>query len=136
VAVSLRILMADDAVANRELVTAIMGGMGLSIDGVENGAEAVEAVRNGAYDLVLMDVHMPIMDGLTATREIRAMAGDASRVPIIALTANVQPEQVRMCQEAGMDAHVGKPIQVAELMATINRVLGAIDADEDEAATG
>jgi len=83
-----------------------------------------------------MDVHMPIMDGLTATREIRAMAGDASRVPIIALTANVQPEQVRMCQEAGMDAHVGKPIQVAELMATINRVLGAIDADEDEAATG
>ncbi len=136
VAVSLRILMADDAVANRELVTAIMGGMGLSIDGVENGAEAVEAVRNGAYDLVLMDVHMPIMDGLTATREIRAMAGDASRVPIIALTANVQPEQVRMCQEAGMDAHVGKPIQVAELMATINRVLGASDADEDEVATG
>lgn len=136
VAVSLRILMADDAVANRELVTAIMGGMGLSIDGVENGAEAVEAVRSGAYDLVLMDVHMPIMDGLTATREIRAMAGDASRVPIIALTANVQPEQVQLCHEAGMDAHVGKPIQVAELMATISRVMGASEVHEDLAATG
>lgn len=134
--VGLRILMADDAVANRELVAAIMGGMGLSIDGVENGAEAVEAVRSGAYDLVLMDVHMPVMDGLTATREIRAMAGEAGRVPIIALTANVQPEQVRTCHEAGMDAHVGKPIQVAELMATISRVLGASEACEDLAATG
>jgi PAS domain S-box-containing protein len=132
----LRILMADDAVANRELVAAILGGMGLSIDGVENGAEAVEAVRSGTYDLVLMDVHMPVMDGLTATREIRAMAGDAGQVPIIALTANVQPEQVRMCHEAGMDAHVGKPIQVAELMATISRVLGASEAPEDLAATG
>ncbi len=133
---TLRILMADDAPANRELVSAILGGMGLSIDGVENGAEAVEAVRSGTYDLVLMDVHMPVMDGLTATREIRAMAGEAGRVPIIALTANVQPEQVRTCHEVGMDAHVGKPIQVAELMATISRVLGASEAREDLAAAG
>ncbi len=133
---SLRILMADDAVANRELVSAILGGMGLSIDGVENGAQAVEAVRAGAYDLVLMDVHMPVMDGLTATREIRAMTGTTGQVPIIALTANVQPEQVQLCHEAGMDAHVGKPIQVTELMATISRVLGAGEACEDLAATG
>ena len=134
--VSLRILMADDAPANRELVSAILGGMGLSIDGVENGAQAVEAVRSGAYDLVLMDVHMPVMDGLMATREIRAMARELGHVPIIALTANVQPEQVRLCHEAGMDAHVGKPIQVAELMATISRVLSASEAHEDLAATG
>ncbi|MFW2342323.1 PAS domain-containing protein [Brevundimonas sp.] len=133
---SLRILMADDAAANRELVSAILGGMGLSIDGVENGAQAVEAVRAGAYDLVLMDVHMPVMDGLTATREIRAMTGTTGQVPIIALTANVQPEQVQLCHEAGMDAHVGKPIQVTELMATISRVLGAGEACEDLAATG
>ena len=133
---TLRILMADDAPANRELVSAILGGMGLSIDGVENGAEAVEAVRSGAYDLVLMDVHMPVMDGLMATREIRAMARELGHVPIIALTANVQPEQVRLCHEAGMDAHVGKPIQVAELMATISRVLSASEACEDLAATG
>jgi len=133
---TLRILMADDAPANRELVSAILGGMGLSIDAVENGAEAVEAVRSGAYDLVLMDVHMPVMDGLMATREIRAMARELGHVPIIALTANVQPEQVRLCHEAGMDAHVGKPIQVAELMATISRVLGASEVHEDLAATG
>lgn len=133
---TLRILMADDAPANRELVAAILGGMGLSLDGVENGAEAVEAVRTGAYDLVLMDVHMPVMDGLMATREIRAMARELGHVPIIALTANVQPEQVRMCHEAGMDAHVGKPIQVGELMATISRVLADGEACEDLAAVG
>jgi signal transduction histidine kinase/ActR/RegA family two-component response regulator len=133
---TLRILMADDAPANRELVSAILGGMGLSIDTVENGAEAVEAVRSGAYDLVLMDVHMPVMDGLMATREIRAMTRELGHMPIIALTANVQPEQVRLCHEAGMDAHVGKPIQVAELMATISRVLGASEVHEDLAATG
>lgn len=132
---TLRILMADDAPANRELVSAILGGMGLSIDTVENGAEAVEAVRSGTYDLVLMDVHMPVMDGLMATREIRAMTRELGHMPIIALTANVQPEQVRLCHEAGMDAHVGKPIQVAELMATISRVLGASEVHEDLAAT-
>ena len=132
---TLRILMADDAPANRELVSAILGGMGLSIDTVENGAEAVEAVRSGTYDLVLMDMHMPVMDGLMATREIRAMTRELGHMPIIALTANVQPEQVRLCHEAGMDAHVGKPIQVAELMATISRVLGANEVHEDLAAT-
>jgi PAS domain S-box-containing protein len=119
----LRILMADDAMANRELVSAIMAGLGLTLDVVENGAEAVEAVRTGGYDLVLMDVHMPVMDGLTATREIRAMAGETGQVRVIALTANVQPEQVQLCHEAGMDAHVGKPIHVAELIATIQRVM-------------
>ncbi len=133
---ALRILMADDAPANRELVSAIMGGLGLSLDVVENGAEAVEAVRSGAYDLVLMDVHMPVMDGLTATREIRAMAGIAGRVPIIALTANVQPEQVAVCQAAGMDAHVGKPIHVAELMATIGALMDAAQTDEAVSRVG
>ena len=132
----LRILMADDAMANRELVSAIMAGLGLTLDVVENGAEAVEAVRTGGYDLVLMDVHMPVMDGLTATREIRAMAGETGQVRVIALTANVQPEQVQLCHEAGMNAHVGKPIHVAELIATIQRVMaedqtGDRDADKD-----
>jgi len=115
----LRILMADDAAANRELVVAILGGMGVSLETVEDGAQAVEAARGGGYDLILMDVHMPVMDGLDATRAIRALDGEAGRVPIIALTANVQPEQVLRCREAGMDDHVGKPIQVAELLRVI-----------------
>ncbi len=116
---NLKILMADDAAPNRELVTAILGGLGLALETVCNGAEAVEAARGGGYDLILMDVHMPVMDGLDATRAIRALDGEAGRVPIIALTANVQPEQVLRCREAGMDDHVGKPIQVAELLRVI-----------------
>ena len=115
----LKILMADDAAPNRELMTAILGGLGLSLETVENGARAVEAARAGTYDLILMDVHMPVMDGLDATRAIRALNGDPGRVPIIALTANVQPEQVERCREAGMDDHVGKPIHVAELLRVI-----------------
>ncbi len=115
----LRILVADDAAANRELVVAILGGMGVALETVEDGSQAVEAARGGGYDLILMDVHMPVMDGLDATRAIRALDGEAGRVPIVALTANVQPEQVLRCREAGMDDHVGKPIQVAELLRVI-----------------
>ena len=118
----LKILMADDAAPNRELVTAILGGLGVALETVDNGAEAVEAARTGAYDLILMDVHMPVMDGLDATRAIRAIAGPAGRTPIIALTANVQPEQVLRCQEAGMDGHVGKPIQVDDLLSALASV--------------
>lgn len=117
----LRILMADDAAANRELVTAIMGGLGADLDTVCNGAEAVEAARAGGYDLILMDVHMPVMDGLAATRAIRAMGGATGQTPIVALTANVQPEHVERCLAAGMDGHVGKPIQLTELLEVMNR---------------
>lgn len=115
----LRILMADDAPANRELVAAILGGMGVALETVEDGAQAVEAARGGGYDLILMDVHMPVMDGLDATRAIRALDGAAGRTPIIALTANVQLEQVAHCRAAGMNDHVGKPIQVADLLRAI-----------------
>jgi CheY-like chemotaxis protein len=75
-----------------------------------------------------MDVHMPVMDGMDATRAIRAGGGPASTTPIIALTANVQPEQVAACRAAGMDAHVGKPIQVGELL----RTMAELTAEPDE----
>ena len=130
----LKILMADDAAPNRELVTAILGGLGLALETVCNGAEAVEAARTGTYDLILMDVHMPVMDGLDATRAIRSMGGTIGQTPIIALTANVQPEQVQRCREAGMDGHVGKPIQVGELLSALAsksmRIIENVDADE------
>ncbi|EGF95359.1 PAS domain-containing hybrid sensor histidine kinase/response regulator [Brevundimonas diminuta] len=119
-----RVLMADDAAANRELVSAILRNLGLEVEAVADGAEAVHAVHSGAYDLVLMDVHMPVMDGLQATREIRRMqAGTGRRTPILALTANVQSEQVVRCLEAGMDGHLAKPIQIAELAAALTRWL-------------
>ncbi|WP_051651150.1 PAS domain S-box protein [Brevundimonas bacteroides] len=119
----LKVLMADDAPANRELVRIILAGWDVELETVENGAEAVQAAAKGAYDLILMDVHMPVMDGMDATRAIRALPGSIGRVPVIALTANVQPEQVEACCAAGMDAHVGKPIQVGELIATMAQAL-------------
>ena len=120
-----RILMADDAPANRELVSVLLGGMGLTVDTVENGAEAVEAVRHEAYDLVLMDVHMPVMDGLDAARAIRALGGAAGKIPIIALTANVGREQVQACLEAGMNGHLAKPIDVNQMARTLSDWLNA-----------
>ena len=132
-----RILMADDAPGNRELVSAILRGLGLEIDTVCDGAEAVQAMQTGAYDLVLMDVHMPVMDGLAATQEIRRMqAGTGRRTPILALTANVQADQVARCLEAGMDGHLAKPIQIPELAGALGRWLAADGAVGDEALAG
>ena len=125
-----RILMADDAPANRELVSVLLGGMGLVVDTVENGAEAVEAVRHEAYDLVLMDVHMPVMDGLDAARAIRALGGATGKIPIIALTANVGREQVQACLEAGMNGHLAKPIDVSQMARTLSDWLNADEAVE------
>lgn len=132
-----RILMADDAPGNRELVSAILRGLGLEIDTVCDGAEAVQAMQGGGYDLVLMDVHMPVMDGLAATREIRRMqAGTGRRTPILALTANVQADQVSRCLDAGMDGHLAKPVQIPELAGALGRWLADAGAGRDEALAG
>ena len=123
-----RILVADDAPGNRELVSAILRGLGLEIETVNDGAEAIQAMQGGDYDLVLMDVHMPVMDGLTATREIRRMqAGLGRRTPILALTANVQADQVARCLDAGMDGHLAKPIQIPELAGALAHWLAGGD---------
>jgi PAS domain S-box-containing protein len=114
-----RILLADDAPANRELVRIILSGWGVELDTVCDGAEAVAAASRDDYDLILMDVHMPVMDGMDATRAIRALGGARGAVPILALTANVQPDQIEACARAGMDGHVGKPIEIGELIAAI-----------------
>ncbi len=134
---SLRILMADDAAANRELVALMLGQAGgLTVDTVENGQQAVAAVRAGGYDLVLMDVHMPVMDGLAATRAIRAEDGSWAATPIIALTANVDAPQIEEARRAGMDAHVGKPIQIAELLSCIRRLTTPADMEPRQEAAG
>jgi PAS domain S-box-containing protein len=125
-----RILVADDAAANRELIIAILAGLGLEADAVCDGAEAVDAVRTGDYDLVLMDMQMPVMDGLVATQAIRAMDGPVARLPILALSANVQREQIDRCLAAGMDGHLGKPIQIVELAEALGRFLQPVDCDE------
>ena len=132
----LRVLMADDAPANRELVRIILAGWEVALDAVTDGAEAVQAVQRAAdpYDLILMDVHMPVMDGMAATRAIRALDGAAARTPILALTANVQPDQVEACRRAGMDGHVGKPIQIADLIRAMATAVAGSDGAAGRAA--
>lgn len=119
-----KILVADDAPANRELVTAILGAMGMEVHTVQDGAQAVQAMREDRYDLVLMDVHMPVVDGLEATQEIRRMQPlGQGRTPILALTANVQADQVARCLEAGMDGHLSKPILMGEMVKALSKWL-------------
>jgi PAS domain S-box-containing protein len=116
----LRLLLVEDVAVNRELVRVILESFDIEIDAATNGAEAIDAVGRAAYDLVLMDVQMPVMDGLTAAAHIRALPDPAMRrLPIIAMTANVLPDQVQRCLNAGMNGHVGKPINPAALLEAI-----------------
>ncbi|GEO97685.1 PAS domain-containing protein [Methylobacterium haplocladii] len=120
-----RLLLVEDVRINQELARAVLEIRGYRVDIVEDGADAVARVQATAdgptpYDLVLMDVQMPGMDGLTATRLIRAMPGHAGQVPIVAMTANVLPRQVDDLQDAGMNDHVGKPFKRPELYAAID----------------
>ncbi|WP_407523108.1 CHASE domain-containing protein [Methylobacterium oryzisoli] len=118
-----RLLLVDDSPINRELARAVLGGAGHVVETVGDGQASVDAVRERAFDLVLMDVQMPGMDGMTATRHIRALPGPVSRLPVIAMTANVLPEQVSAFRDAGMDDHVGKPFDRERLYATVERWL-------------
>jgi PAS domain S-box-containing protein len=119
---SIRALVVEDNAVNRELITVLLSPFGIEIDTACDGAEAVEALSHGRFDVILMDMQMPVMDGLTATRRIRALADrEAARTPIIAMTANVLPEQVARCREAGMDDHLGKPIDLPQLLQALDR---------------
>jgi len=117
---SLRLLVVDDNAVNRELICTLLEPFDLLIQTACDGVEAIEAVSRSPFDVILMDVQMPNMDGLTATRCIRdAAAPGAPWVPIIAMTANVLPEQVARCLDAGMDGHIGKPINPRTLLETL-----------------
>ncbi|MGE3934543.1 MAG: ATP-binding protein [Rhodospirillaceae bacterium] len=118
---ALNVLLAEDNHVNQMLAVAILTKVGHKVDAVANGAEAVAAVVARRYDVVLMDVHMPEMDGLEATRRIRALGGAAGRVPIIALTANAMPGDRETCHAAGMDDYIAKPLDIARLIETIER---------------
>jgi CheY-like chemotaxis protein len=117
---SLHILVADDHEMNRDLARVILEKAGHRVDVAEDGATAVRKARETAYDLVLMDIQMPGMDGLEATRQIRASGPLAAARPIIAMTANVMPEQIARYAEAGMDDHIGKPIERKQLLERID----------------
>jgi signal transduction histidine kinase/CheY-like chemotaxis protein len=117
------LLLVDDGVINREIAQLVLEAMGYRITTADNGQEAVNAVRERAFDLVLMDVEMPVMDGVTATRTIRGFEGEIGRIPIVAMTAHVLPDQVAALRAAGVDEHVGKPFDRDRLRAVIERCL-------------
>ena len=108
----MRVLLAEDHATNQYLIGAYLGAAGHEVVVVENGVEAVAAAEAGGFDVVLMDVQMPEIDGLEATRRIRALPGPAGEVPIIALTANAMPGDRESCLEAGMNGYLSKPIDV------------------------
>jgi CheY-like chemotaxis protein len=124
---AIRILLVEDAEPNQELITTVLRSAGVEVDLAVNGAEAVEAVQTSRYDLILMDVQMPIMGGVEATRRIRALGGAWSRIPIVALSANVLPEQVDTYHQAGMDDHLAKPINPRDMLSTIACWVDAAD---------
>ena len=123
----LRVLAAEDNLVNQQVLKAILGQAGITPELAADGAQAVAAWRDGDWDLVLMDVHMPVMDGVAATHEIRRLEAveGRSRTPIIALTANAMSHQVQALLADGFDDHVAKPIDIATLFAALDRAVSA-----------
>ena len=115
------VLLAEDHPTNRKVVELILGAAGVSLHCVEDGAQAVAAWSAGDFDLILMDMQMPVMDGLTATRAIREqeLAQSLPRTPIYSLTANALPEHARESEAAGADGHLTKPIAAEQLLRTV-----------------
>ena len=125
-----RVLLADDHPVNRKVVEMILGQAEVELTSVDDGAEALEAVRNGDYDVILMDMQMPVMDGLTATREIRLheAAMGLPRTPVVMLTANALSEHIAAAEAAGADRHLAKPFDAAELLELVLTLPGSLGA--------
>jgi CheY-like chemotaxis protein len=113
------VLVVDDVPANRQVARAMLEAAGYEAVTAPDGAEAIAAIEREDFDAVLMDVEMPGMDGLEATRRIRALPGPRGRVPIIALSAAALPDQIAACRAAGMDGHLAKPIERAALVSVL-----------------
>jgi signal transduction histidine kinase/CheY-like chemotaxis protein len=123
--VGVKVLVVEDNATNRLVATHMLGRLGAVVDVAENGAIGVEAALRTDYDLIFMDIQMPVMDGVEATRRIRAMPAPKGRVPIVATTANVMPEQVASYRQSGIDGVVAKPISPAALISEVARLAAA-----------
>jgi signal transduction histidine kinase/ActR/RegA family two-component response regulator len=124
---NLRLLAAEDNPTNQQVLAAVMDSLGIDVDIVADGKQAVEAWAAGHYDLILMDIQMPVMDGIAAAQAIRdaEKREGRTRIPIVALTANALTHQVAEYMAAGMDGHVPKPIEIAKLYEAISAALNA-----------
>jgi signal transduction histidine kinase/ActR/RegA family two-component response regulator len=118
----LHILVAEEAPLNQEIIGMLLKRFGHQIKIVGDGAAAVDAAKRHSFDLILMDLHLPEIDGIEATRQIRDLPGEASRVPIIALTASALPAEIETCHAVGMQGHLVKPIDPDRLMDLIDRM--------------
>jgi CheY-like chemotaxis protein len=117
----MKILVAEDNAVNQRVVQQLLAHLGYRVDLAGNGLEVLDALERQTYDLILMDVQMPQMDGLEATRRIRARHGANAALRIIAMTANALPGDRDLCLEAGMDGYLAKPIELDGLRASIAR---------------
>ena len=134
-----RILLVEDNEINQEIARMVLEEAGLTVDTADDGSVAVEKIRDAGpdqYDLILMDLQMPVMDGHEATRQIRAMGTPLSRIPIVALSANALAEDRERSLEAGMDDHIGKPFDVEGLLDTIRRHLGRMSDGRKDGGPG
>ena len=122
---SLRILVIDDSEINRKVAVAFLTEAGHTAIEARDGNEAVGLAATDDFDVVLMDMRMPGMDGLEATRRIRALGGSRGQVPIVAVTANALDQHAEECRRAGMAEHLAKPFTQAELLAVVARVAGS-----------
>jgi len=124
------VLVVEDNAVNQKVAVRFLERLGCRVRVAANGVEGVRAYGEESYDLILMDLQMPVMDGITATRQIRAIQGHGHKTPIVALTANAMPGQDQHCLEAGMDGFMTKPLQMARLQETLNQFgFGAAAAD-------
>lgn len=129
---ALRVLLAEDHPTNQKVVQLILGSVGITPVVVEDGQAALHALENADFDVVLMDMQMPVLDGLSATVELRRreLAEDLRRTPVIMLTANALEEHVLAGKAAGGDWHLTKPIRASDLLSAITAVLGDEDGKE------
>ena len=121
-----KVLLVEDNLLNREIAQAILQDAGFTVDTADDGDVAVERLQDskqGEFDLVLMDIQMPKMDGYAATRQIRTLPSDVANVPIVAMTANAFEEDKQKAIRAGMNAHIAKPIEAGRLMETLSHIL-------------
>ena len=141
-----RLLVVDDVAMNRELVRAMLSPFPYEITEATNGAEAVSVAMSKPFDLILMDLQMPGMDGIAATHAIRATCDPNRHTPIVALSASTLPAQIGECHAAGMDDHIAKPMSPGDLMTKVGQwiqagdrkpqPLAAISRSEDRALKG
>ncbi len=118
----LRALVAEDNKFNQVVVRNLAKRIGISVDIAENGAEAVRMVGEGEYDLVLMDIRMPVMNGYEAAARIRARGDEIASIPILAVTAEATKADIQQCLDAGMDQHLSKPLRIADVAAAVQRL--------------